>query len=75
MNDRYNISFRCFFDGDDGVHFTTHYCPDFLVSDIPRWIDSYKFTHQNCTSISVKVWFTQIECNEQEDDNNGRTQI
>ena len=58
MGERYNVSFRCFFDNEEGTHFTTHYNVDFKVADIPRWIDSYKFTHPNCTSISVKVWFT-----------------
>ena len=55
--DKYNVSFRCFFDNEDGVHFTTHYIPLFPLQDIPRWVDSYKFTHPNCTSISCKVWF------------------
>lgn len=68
MNDRYNISFRCFFDGEEGVHFTTHYCPLFPVADIPRWIDSYHFTHPNCVSISAKIWFTAAPDAEQDDD-------
>ena len=38
--DKYNVSFRCFFDNEDGVHFTTHYVPLFPMQDIPRWIDS-----------------------------------
>lgn len=70
MGDRFNTSFRCFFDNDDGVHFTTHYNENFPVADIPRWIDSYKFTHPNCTSISVKVWFIAAPdevCNDEED--------
>ena len=66
MSDRYNVSFRCFFDNGEEMHFTTHYNPAFPVADIPRWIDSYKFTHPNCTSISVKVWFTAPSEAEQE---------
>ena len=57
MNEKYNVSFRCFFDGECGTNFTTHYVLLFPLTDIPRWVDSYKFTHPNCTSISVKVWF------------------
>lgn len=57
MNEKYNVSFRCFFDAESGTNFTTHYVPLFPLTDIPRWVDSYKFTHPNCTSISVKVWF------------------
>lgn len=58
MNERYNVSFRCFFEGEGGINYTTHYNPSFPLCDIPRWLDSYKFTHPNCTSISVKVWFS-----------------
>lgn len=62
MTDKYNVSFRCFFhderDEFGGQHCTQHYCADFPLSDIPRWIDSYKFTHPECFSISVKVWFS-----------------
>lgn len=53
----FNVSFRCFYSDECGVHFTTHYNPAFALSDIPRWLDSYKFTHPNCIAISVKVWF------------------
>ena len=31
------------------------------LSDIPRWIDSYKFTHPNCKSIAIKIWFSDLE--------------
>lgn len=57
MNDRYNVSFRCFYNNADGFHYNNHYQQDFPLSDIPRWIDSYKFTHPNCTAVTVKVWF------------------
>lgn len=52
----YNVSFRCFYDDENGTHFTTHYNPAFPLGDIPRWIDAYPFTHPNCTAISAKVW-------------------
>ena len=55
--ERYNVSFRCFYDDETGRHYTNHYQPDFPMSDIPRWIDAYKFTHPNCVSINVKIWF------------------
>lgn len=56
FTEKYNVSFRCFFDDENGMHYTTHYNPAFPLSDIPRWIESYKFTHPNCSGISVKVW-------------------
>ena len=68
MNEKYNISFRCFFESEDGVHFTTHYNPSFPIADIPRWIEAYKFTHNNCVSISVKVWFSEGNMEQQEDE-------
>ena len=55
--DKYNVSFRCFYLDADGSRCTTHYQPKFPLSDIPKWLDAYKFTHPNCTSVSVKVWF------------------
>lgn len=58
VNDKFNTSFRCFYSCDGDVNTTTHYNPAFALSDIPRWLDAYKFTHPNCTSISVKVLFT-----------------
>lgn len=27
------------------------------LSDIGKWIDCYRFTHPDCISVSVKVWF------------------
>lgn len=56
LTEKYNVSFRCFYD-DDPANRTTHFRPAFPVSEIPRWIDAYRFTHPNCVSISCKVWF------------------
>lgn len=55
--EKYNVSFRCFFDNDGDPHYTTHYCPAFPIADIPRWLDAYSFTHPNCTSVTAKIWF------------------
>lgn len=56
ITEKYNTSFRCFFDGEGNPHYTTHYAPQFPAKDIQKWIASYRFTHPNCTAISVKVW-------------------
>lgn len=56
MTTDYGISFRCYFNSEAETHFTTHYQP-MPLSDIPIWIEAYKFTHPNCTAVSVKVWF------------------
>ncbi len=53
----YDITFHCFFP-DGGV--TKHY-QKLEISNIPKWIECYQFTHPNCKSISVKVWFSDVE--------------
>ena len=50
----YDVSFRCYF--PDGGACNHYQCMP--VSDVPLWIDCYKFTHPNCISISVKIWFS-----------------
>lgn len=56
----YTFSFRCYFPNDNGVNFSTHY-QQLALSDVPRWIEAYRFTHPTCISISVKVWFNSAE--------------
>lgn len=55
--DVYDCSFRCFFDNDGEQRYSTHYQP-LAVSEIPRWVEAYCYTHPTCQSISVKVWLT-----------------
>lgn len=53
----YELSFRCYYpDGEP-----TNHRQSMKLSDIHKWIDAYKFTHPNCTSITVKIWLTNIE--------------
>lgn len=69
--EQYNVSFRCFYDNDGVPHYNNHYAPQFPISDIPRWIDSYKFTHPTCTSMSCKIWFVNSggpDCASDDDD-------
>ena len=49
----YSLNFRCYYDNGN---FTDH-SRIMPLSDIPKWIDSYLFTHPACISISVKIWF------------------
>lgn len=53
VNKIYDISFRCYFP-DNG---TCNHFQAMPLSDIPKWIECYCFTHPTCISISVKVWF------------------
>lgn len=53
----YDISFRCYFP-DNGV--SNHFQAMPLL-DIPKWLECYRFTHPNCISISVKVWFSDCD--------------
>lgn len=53
----YELSFRCYYpDGEPTTHRQS-----MKLSDIRKWIDAYKFTHPNCTSITVKIWLTDVE--------------
>ncbi len=53
----FNISFRCHYPNGE---FTSHR-QDLKLADIPKWIESYKFTHPECVSVSFKIWFTDME--------------
>lgn len=55
MDQIYHMSFRCYYENGEPCN---HY-RDLALSDIPRWMDAYKFTHPDCTSITVKVWFNK----------------
>lgn len=52
-NKVFHISFRCYYPSGEPCNKQQ----DLKLSEIPRWIDAYKFTHPNCTAITVKVWF------------------
>lgn len=49
----YNISIRCFFTGRG--NYTTHR-QDMQLKDLPKWLETYIFTHPNVESITVKLW-------------------
>ena len=54
MDTVYEVSFKCYYE----TNHTDHRQP-LKLSDIPRWIDAYKFTHPACKAISVKIWFAE----------------
>ncbi len=51
----YGISFRCYFPGEPGTNYSTHY-QRIPLSELPLWVEAYRFTHPNCYSITAKVW-------------------
>lgn len=53
----FDISFRCHYPNGES---TNHYQP-LKLSDIPKWLEAYRFTHPDCKSISVKIWFSDLE--------------
>ena len=53
----FNISIRCHYPNGN----QTEHRQDLKLSDIPKWIDAYKFTHPDCKSVSFKIWFSDIE--------------
>ena len=62
MNEQttYNFSFRCYFPSDEDPCYTTHY-QRLPLSDVPRWLEAYRFTHPDCVAISCKVWWNSNE--------------
>ena len=48
----YNISFHCYYENNLMRHSQT-----MKLSDIPTWINAYRFTHPEVKSICAKVWF------------------
>lgn len=52
----YRIKFQCFYpNGNKCDHWQ-----DLTITQIPRWVDSYKFTHPDCIAISVHVNFEKM---------------
>ena len=56
----YQHSFRCYFPSKFGTNYTTHF-QRMPLSDMPKWIKAYQFTHPECLSICVKIWLTDRE--------------
>lgn len=53
----FDISIRCHYpNGDQTQHRQT-----MKLSDIPKWVESYKFTHPNCTAVSIKIWYSDMD--------------
>lgn len=53
----FDLSIRCHYPNGD----QTRHRQAMKLADIPKWIEAYKFTHPNCTSISVKIWLTDLD--------------
>lgn len=53
----FDLSIRCFY--SNGNH--TEHRQRMKLSDVPKWLEAYKFTHPNCQAVSIKVWFTDLE--------------
>ena len=58
MEQTFEICFFCYYPNDPEK---TIHKQQLRLCDIGRWIDSYKFTHPNCLSISAKIWFSDNE--------------
>ena len=53
----FSLSIRCYYANGN---YTEHH-QQMKLSDIPKWIEAYKFTHPDCTSVTVKLWFGDME--------------
>ena len=56
----FNFSFRCYFPNDNGPAYSVHY-QRLAIADVPKWIESFRFTHPTCISICCKGWFVDNE--------------
>lgn len=65
----YGMSFRCYYKDttQDIPKYTNHY-QELPLKDIQKWIECYRFTHPDCTSITVKVWFNTPEAGMPQDE-------
>lgn len=52
----FEVSFRCYYPNGE----TTNHRQCIKLSDIPKWIESYQFTHPACEAITAKIWLTDI---------------
>ena len=66
MKEIHRVSFRCYFPSDCGSNYATHF-QELSLSEIPKWIKAYQYTHPTCLSICVKVWLTERENYDEEE--------
>ena len=52
----YEISFRCHYTNGE----QTNHRQSLKLSDVPKWVEAYHFTHPACRAISIKIWFTDL---------------
>ena len=51
-NKIFELSIRCYYpNGNKTEHRQT-----MKLSEIPKWIEAYKFTHPQCESVTIKIW-------------------
>lgn len=55
MDTEYKVSFHCYY----GTNCIKH-IQRLKLSDIPVWMNCYRFTHPCVKSISVKVWMDDM---------------
>lgn len=58
----FDTSIRCHYPNGE----STNHHQLLKLSDIPKWLEAYKFTHPHCKSISVKIWFSDLDKTESE---------
>ena len=58
MKPTLKVSIRCYFPGM-GNHCT--HTQEMKLTDIPKWIEAYRFTHPTCEAVTVKVWLLDDE--------------
>lgn len=57
LKNLFDLSFRCYYENGN----KTEHRQKLRLSDIPKWVEAYRFTHPECVSVTVKIWLTDIE--------------
>lgn len=51
-NHIYRVSFRCYYEENKVTHYQ-----ELPLTDIPKWVEAYRFTHPEVLAISVRINF------------------
>lgn len=55
-NSIFNFSIRCNYQNGN----YTEHRQNLKLADLPKWVEAYRFTHPNVISITIKLWFSDL---------------
>lgn len=57
QNMTFDFCFRCYYENGN----TTEHRQRLKLHEVSKWIECYQFTHPAVKSITVKIWFNDLE--------------